>query len=126
MEKVSYEATGTIHYGPGIRAIVNVDQRIVEYYRSLAPPWLNLNPQKYPAHISFVRHQTPTRMEFWERYEGEEVVFRYFSGVVHDETYYWLDVECERLKEIRMELGLPALPPWKNLFHITIGNVKAI
>lgn len=118
--KSRFESIGTIQYGPGIRAVVNVDQEIAEYYRSLTPLWLNVQPQKYPAHISFVRHESPSKMEFWGKYEGEKISFHYFSGMIHDDTYYWLDVECEQLKEIRAELGLPP----KNLFHITIGNTK--
>jgi hypothetical protein len=60
----------------------------------------------------------------WGDYEGDRVGFEYGSVIVRDETYYWLEVVSPRLMEIRKELGLSAYPPWRNGYHLTIGNVK--
>ena len=50
--------------------------------------------------------------------------------VYNDETYYWLNVFCKDLEEIREELGLTKSgdvslsPDGRHKFHITIGNSK--
>ena len=120
-----FESTGIIHYGPEIRVILSVDQGITDYYRSLLPKSIRTNPQKHPAHVSVVRREVPPNMDVWMKHEGEAVVFKYYTDIINDETYYWLNVECERLKEIRVELGLKPYPWWRNSYHITIGNVKS-
>lgn len=119
-----FDSKGTFHYGPGMRAVLLVDQGIADFYLALVPKSIKLNNQFYPAHVSTVRREIPPKMELWGAHEGEEIPFQYSPIIVHDETYYWLDVNCERLQQIRIELGLPAFPPWRNLYHITIGNCK--
>ena len=58
----------------------------------------------------------------WERYSGEIVTFEYNSIIRDDELYFWLDVSCPRLLDIREELGLPRHPEYS--FHLTIGNAR--
>ena len=69
--------------------------------------------------------------EFWGRYEGEEVPFSYDPTVQMGKIYFWLNVFCVRLEEIRLELGLPCvsqytLPPegFLKCWHMTIANQK--
>lgn len=126
MENGFLRSTGVLNYGPKIRLVLNVDQQIADFYRSLIPKWFDVNPQKYPAHVSIVRREIPLNMDFWQKYEGQEVEFQYSPRIMEDETYYWLDVQSERLQEIREELGLKRFPPWRNLYHITIGNKKKL
>lgn len=116
-----FKSTGTLTYGPGIRAALLVDQGIADFYRSLIP--IQNNPQRYAAHVSVVRREAPN-MEFWGKYEGKQIEFQYSNEIRNDETYLWLDVECERLQQIRVEMGLPAYPWWRNKYHITLANVK--
>ena len=117
---------GVLNYGPGERRVVlHVDQGIADFYRAMLPKWLPANAQYYPAHISVVRHETSPNMSAWKKHEGERIAFEYKPEVVGDETYYWLDVWCSRLCEIRTELGLAPYPWWRNRFHITIANRKA-
>lgn len=118
------DAEGVIRYGPGIRAIVEVDQGIADFYRSLLPKWIKTTRQRYGAHISFVRHETPPKMEEWNRYEGVVVPYRYSNIIYNDETYYWIHAESGELERIRMELGLPRNRIGRDWFHITIGNTK--
>jgi len=101
-----------------------VDQQIADFYKSLIPKWISVNPQRYPAHVSVVRRETPPNMDVWNKYQGTEIEFEYSQIIVADETYFWLDVFCPRLGEIREEMGLKAFPPWRNLYHITLGNSK--
>jgi hypothetical protein len=119
-----FSSTGTLTYGPGIRIALNADQGIVDYYRNLLPKWIRTNPQKHQAHVSVVRWETPLYTDVWGIYEGERIKFFYDVEVKNDTTYYWLNVQCERLKEIRVELGLAPYPWWRNSYHLTIGNCK--
>jgi hypothetical protein len=118
------KSVGTLRYGPGIRLVVEADDGIAEYYRSLLPKAAGVKPQRYGVHISVVRKETPPIMDAWGRHEGQSVEFEYQNLVVNDEKYYWLDVRCQRLEEVRVELGLSPRPWWKNYFHLTVGNVK--
>lgn len=129
------ETTGTLEYSEsdvGPKLIVNVDQEIVSFARSLVPKYLKLNPQRYPAHISVIRHEVPTLMEHWNKHQGKNVSFLYSPCVQNGQVYYWLDAYSEELKAIRQELGLTVSshltrpPNGKECYHITIGNVKKL
>lgn len=120
-----HRSIGTICYGPGNqRAVLAVDQGIADFYFSLIPKWVRAWPQRHGAHVSVVRREVPPNMDAWGRHEGERVEFEYEDEVSNDETYLWLDVRCPRVAEVRAELGLSPLPPWRNGYHLTIGNVK--
>jgi hypothetical protein len=131
-----YDSKGILRYSIvdiGYRLIVEVDQGISEYYRSLIPKYKDVRGQRYRAHISVVRKEVPPRLENWGKYNGEEVEFCYNSCVRWGTVYYWLDAYSKRLEEIRVELGLPisseyTRPPdsFEKVFHITIGNRKEL
>jgi hypothetical protein len=128
--------SGTLHYDNsrcGKKLILQVDQELSNYYRALCPKWLNVKPQRYAAHISVVRNETPPKMEHWGKYQGDTIHALYEPCVYNDEAYYWLNVFSSRLEDIRTELGLPVsspytLPPagFEKCFHLTIGNMKRI
>lgn len=138
-----HEATGTLRYRAlhnvktGImtntRLAVEVDQELADYYRSLIPKYIEQNRPRWPAHITVVRaeKETPTIMEPWGRYEGQKINFLYSPEIQEGKIYYWLNVFCKRLEEIRIELGLPCTsqytqPPegFRKCFHMTIANCK--
>lgn len=119
-----FKSTGVIQYGPGVKAVLNVDQGIADFYRALLPKWVDNSPQRYKAHISFVRHEQPPDMTKWGKYAGHKVDFMYDNTIHWDETYFWLSAYCTRLEDIRVEMGLPRHPWWRNKFHITIANCK--
>jgi len=123
-----YEKTDTWY-----RLTVEVDRGLSDYYRNLIPKWHYVQPQKWPAHITVVRpiKETPVTLEYWDRYEGEEINFFYEPYVYSGRVYYWLNIWCARLEDIRRELGMPVtspytLPPegFAKCFHCTIGNKK--
>lgn len=127
MEATWFQSTGTIEYGPGIRVVVAVERGIVEFYRALIPKSITVKPQKYGAHVSVVRvWEKPTKMEVWEKHNGLKVQFEYEPVVHNDDKYYWLNVRCSKIEEIREELGLTRYVSWHNGYHITIGNVKDV
>lgn len=134
IEEVIYPATGILHYSRGDfghRLVVNVDQQISDYYRSLIPKYISVNRQRYAAHISVVRKETPIHLELWGKYEAQEVEYFYSPMIHFGKVYCWLNVFSQRLEEIRLELGLPVsseytLPPegFVKCFHMTLGNMK--
>ena len=127
-----FESTGILLYTPEPNNLrVVIDPGISDFYRALIPKWISVNGQMYPPHISVVRKEIIPNTENWGKYEGQEVVFRY-SNIIHsNEVYFWLNVFCTKLEEIRIELGLPVSsvytrPPdgYNKVFHTTLANKK--
>lgn len=119
-------------------AIVTADREITRYYRW----WVDksiLNPMEveghglkkpsWDAHVSVVRGEKPAadKMHLWRKYHGEEIAFEYkhevrqsgdTTGGDRPNWYWFVEVKCPRLDEIRTELGLRT--GWKH--HLTIGR----
>lgn len=126
--------TGIIQYNParpGMKhrtdwwCVVKVNKELTRYYR-----WwleyekhLHLQPPSWDAHISVVRGERPRPafVDGWKKYQGEKVDFTYQHGSIRIDRsqrtddkaknaiggeYYFIDVMCPRLDEIRSELGL--------------------
>lgn len=128
---MKWESEGRLEYGPGLRAVVWVDQEISNLYRKLIPKYYYAQPQLYNAHITVVRLrlETAKNMDVWNRYNLETVPFIYDTEVHFDGTYFYLNVQSEKIGDIREELGLPRfrfgeLGADKRCYHISIGNVK--
>jgi len=122
-----FSSTGILHYGPGIRVIVAIDQGIVNYYRSLIPKYHGVHPQKYPAHITVIRtgREQPPQMDIWGQHQGEIVVFQYHPEIHCDGSYWHLNATSQRIGEIREELGLPKFRfRERECYHISLGNTK--
>lgn len=125
-----FKSNGILQYGPGIRAVIWVDQGIAEYYRKMIPKYYYVQPQMYKAHITVVRtnKENPT-IAVWNKYNGEEISFKYDNQIRTDGTYWYLNAYSEKIGDIREELGLPRfrfgeLGAERSSYHITIGNVK--
>lgn len=121
-----YWSSGILRYGPGIRAVVEVDDNLAKYYLALLPNYIDANPQMYRAHITVVRigKEPVPNMEVWKKYTNEVIPFAYSPTVETDGTYYYLKVRCLRIQQIREELGLPAFRPGRDCYHLTIANCK--
>lgn len=120
-----FVATGKLRYG-NKNLVVDVDQQLADYYRSLLPFYWNHNRCRFDAHISVVRLESPAKLDLWGKHDGETISFEYSNEIAWDDIYIWLPVRSQRLEDIRVELGLPFQPWWKNLFHITVANKKEI
>lgn len=123
---------GKLDYSLPHKLVVLIDRGICDFYRKLIPPSYVCRPQMYAPHITVVRKELPPNMEFWGKYQNDLVSFSYDPYIHYNGTYWWLNVDCPRLTEIRTELGLE---PWTELtrppdgcewFHTTIGNSKKI
>lgn len=105
---------------------MDCDPEIGAYYRNLF--WLHTNKCQsiqraaWASHISIVRNEEPPDPTKWYEYDGEEIEFDYTPPVQNNEIFYWLPVTCERLLDIREELGLPRQPAYG--LHLTVGNNK--
>ena len=118
-----YSAKGIVNYYED-SVYVSCPKEIVTYYRKLVPKSVTLNPTKYDPHITVIRHEIIPDKTQWKKYEGQEVEFQYSSEIDFNEIYWWLPATCTFAENLREELGLPRVPPWRNNFHITIGNLK--
>ena len=119
-----HKSIGIVQYGPGKRCVLLVDSSIVDYYISLIPKYINFNKQKWDSHVSICRnYENPTSWDVWS---GKSINFEYSNVIDCDETYLWLNVKAPDIASIRQLLGLPPIPPWRNYFHITLGNFKHV
>lgn len=126
-----FQSCGKLIYSSNpYKLIVDCDNEISFYYRSLIPKYLKVQKTRYSAHISLVRKEIPINLEYWRKYHNQNIVFQYESYIYNDELYYWLNAYSPRLEKIRHELGLTKTsaitksPDGRHKFHITIGNLK--
>ena len=138
MEVEFFTSSGVLRYGEN-RLVLDIDQGIVDYYRSMIPKYMDIRPQRYNAHISVVRKEIkePNR-NFWFKHENKEIDFVYSPKICFDNRYYWLNVWSKGLETIRTELELSNIPHYIGdgytppplntdfikTFHVTIGNRK--
>jgi len=134
------EGSGIIKYDPpryGMKkktqwwAVVNVDKEITRYFRWWIKKelWIDLCQPSWDAHISIIRGERPPedKINLWKKYDGQKVDFKYSLNVRQSgdttgwdrPSHYWfVEVECPLLRQIRNEFGFPS--NWKQ--HITIGR----
>ncbi len=125
------KSTGTIHYSlEPTKVVLQIDQGIADFYRSLIPKTIRTQRPMYAAHISLVRKADPTDWSKWGLHEGEVAPFLYETTISSCSTYYWLNAYCVLGEQIRRELGLEIYhcqdTPIGHLqrFHTTIANRK--
>jgi hypothetical protein len=133
MDEIFYESTGVLEYNDDWRLALRVEQDLADYYSSLIPKCMSRQRPRWPAHVTVVRQEkeTPVHKEYWGKYHKQSVSFVYSPYIHQGKIYYWLNVFCKELEDIRQELGLSSqsqytLPPegFKKYFHCTIANMK--
>lgn len=117
---------GKLLYYPNWWLVVKVNEDVCRYYRKLIHFYnkpLRLNPAKHGAHITIIagKYEKPKFECFWNKYQNERINFRYNPEIKNNGEYYWMEVECERIEDIREEMGLnkKIIYPW----HLTVGNI---
>lgn len=127
-----YSSTAVVKY-ENDKVYALVDQQISDYYRSLIPKYIYVQPQKYKAHITIVRSgkERAPNIIFWGKHEGIIINFKYDSEIKSDSLYFWLDAFSNDIGNIREELGLERFRNdltfggiQRTSYHITIGNKK--
>ena len=119
--------------------ILKVDREITRYYRwwigrrywgqtAIQSNWI-CQPS-WDAHVSIVRGETPRVKNHWQAYNGEKVEFQYAhyprqttiedrqTRHAKDGDFWFVDVICPRITEIRQELGLRTF----SKSHLTVGR----
>lgn len=135
------ETTGTIRYDPYRGemknktqwwAVLELDDGISDYYRSqiCTQYGIKLHQPSWGAHVSIIRGEKPRDdlMHLWKKYDGKQVTIKYrpyarFNGDTRETqhktgNFWFLDVYCEELSNIRKELELPY--DW--MLHLTVGR----
>ena len=131
-----FKTEGILHYSnckEEFRLVAEVCPDLSSYYMALLPKAYPRRKQKYQTHCTVVRPtiEVPLQLGAWGKYENEVVELFYDPFIFFDGPYYKLDVWCERLVEIRKELGLPPKRRRRDgtefqCFHITIANRKGL
>jgi len=107
--------------------VLNVDKEITRYYRWWVKRMMGIDlyQPSWDAHVSIFRGENVG--EFWKKYDGEIVDFRYkhdvrrsgdTTGWDRPDHYWFVEVDAPFLKMMRDEAGRPS--DWK--FHLTIGR----
>jgi hypothetical protein len=127
-----YRSTGRLLYDPQHDrlgcgpwwCILDACDELLRFYRYQAQreDRVILQAPAWGAHVSVVRGETVPKPAAWGKYAGEEIEFSYDPeiGWGNNTVYWWLDVQCPRLEDIREELGLPRKPPYR--LHLTLGK----
>lgn len=131
--------TGMIQYDPprpGLRkntnwwCIVTIDPEITRYYRWWIQKTFHikeLKPPSWDAHISVIRGEKPTDdlLHLWKKYDNQSIEFKYehypkcASSYKTTGNYWYIDIECPTLTQIRQEFNKPS--DWT--LHLTVGRV---
>jgi len=84
--------------------------------------WIELQRPMYGLHVTVVKGNESIPKEklyLWKKYEGETVRVLYDPAKLERHWQFWsLDVESQRLSDLRKELGLFSF----HRFHLTIGR----
>lgn len=102
--------------------VLNIDQGLVEYYRSLIPRYKGVSCQAHRAHITLIR--SFERCWLCGIISGE-YNFVYSGEILFSFPYYYLRCWGSELNEIRRSWGLGDYRFGYSSFHITLGNVKS-
>ena len=126
-----FRSSGTLRYThQRFNLVLDCDSDLGKYYRSLAArKWLIRRPS-WKEHVTIIRGPyewvSPPK-KIWGKYQDHVVKFEYEPFISTREPeegyprYFWLDVLCPELLDIREELGLPRPPLYP--LHLTIGNL---
>ncbi len=117
-----HSSEGILKYGASSTVLL-VDQELSDYYRRLIPRYIDVRPQRYPAHVTIFRAELElAESKSLRQYDGETIFFNYNSRIFYHDGYFYLNVESGRLDEIRIGLGLSSHFDSVKGHHITIGN----
>lgn len=129
-----YPAKGKVVYKPDSWIILEVNPSIVTYYnywsRKLSGKVLSTSFHK--PHVTLCNGNFDWKKNHpnWNKFNNQIINFEYsnlieFERQIDGKTgnenlYFWVAVKCEKLKEIRLSLGLSEYPKWP--YHLTVGH----
>ena len=135
LSKKMFRSVGKLIYSPRSHLgdpskwlVMMVDDEICKYYSSLFYkefPWNGkLNRPIFGAHISVIRGERLPNYELWKLDDNKIVEFEYESGVRDNGEYYWLNVKCNYLGDLREKYGLSRNPNFG--LHLTVGRTTNV
>lgn len=97
-----------------------------EYYFLNADYSTKLTRPIFGAHISLIRGEKISKQYqyLWKNYHNQMIEFEYDPGVKDNKEYYWLNVKCDALLNIRSAYGLSRQPKFG--LHLTVGRITNI
>lgn len=102
--------------------VLMCDDSISTYYRHMFYkefPWKGkLTRPVWGAHISVIRGEY-TDPKLWMLDNNKIIEFEYEGGVLDNGIYYWLNVKCNYLLDLREKYNLSREP--RHGLHMTIG-----
>lgn len=125
-------STGTIQYREGLWVTASICQDLADYYLSLIPKaWKVIKP-RWSAHVTIARpEENPTNLHNWGKHEGQIVSFIYDPTILEEKGFWWFNLWCVEMEQIRLELGLSiksriTIPPpgYSKCFHCTVATDK--
>jgi hypothetical protein len=108
--------------------VLDCDPDIGKYYRHLyhlsSHRCRRLWRPAWAEHVTVLRNEEPPEpfKPLWERYAGETVEFTVSPVLRTNGEFCWLDVTCDFLLDLRVELGLAREPEYP--LHLTVGHTN--
>lgn len=149
-----FKSTGILRYDPHrgtMKAntdwwmVMDTDPELARYYAAqvVANPvafgetHIDLIAPSWGSHISVVRGEKPrdSLKHLWKKYNGEKIEFEYEINIRRSgdatpgfvlEHFWFINVWCDKLNEIRRELGLKTRYDDGRPFHyhLTVGRIR--
>lgn len=122
------------HLGPSTEKwlVLMCDDEISKYYCYLYSKeykYLNggystkLTRPVWGTHISIVRGEFIPNFNLWGIDSNKIIQFEYDPGVKSNGEYFWLEVKCPYLSDLRVKYGLSKEPKFG--YHMTIGRTTS-
>jgi hypothetical protein len=117
-----YEAIGILNYKNNW-LILETPFSINLYYKWWIEKFIGkkISTPLYGSHVTIIagKYTDVSNHPNWAKYQDKKIPFKYSSIIYGDDNYFWLNVICGELADIRKELGLSPDPHWS--LHLTIG-----
>jgi hypothetical protein len=85
-----------------------IDGEMLDYYSWVLgrETGITLMKPAWGGHISIIRGEVPANPDAWKRYDNEPISLSYVPDIRTNGKHWWLPVICDRMNDIREELGL--------------------
>lgn len=128
-----FKSIGKLVYNPSTHLgsnqkwlVLMADDNIGRYYRSLYHQEFFYKPKLiqpiWSSHVSLIRGEYVPNLHLWGLNKNKLVEFEYEAGAQSNGEYWWLNVNCPELEDLRVKYGLSKQPKFG--LHLTIGRLS--